>query len=137
VRLSLRRALTREPEPTPILGVVDPPERSAPFLSFLRLLAGLAEVGTDSQLERANRFLFKGVLTERRPFDLHVLVVDAGHAASAPSPLVQLTRDLATAFQAALGEEWALPPLVRSLRSLRMPAVDRPFDGRLAQDWQV
>jgi hypothetical protein len=129
-------AITREELPAPILGVVNPSEHHAPFIALLRLFACLAEVGTDGQLERANRFLFKGAFAERVPFDLHVLMVD-GSAPEAPSPLVQLTRDLAQVFSQRLSEEWALPPLIRQVQCLRIARPEFPFDGMLREDWRV
>jgi hypothetical protein len=128
--------LTTDAPATPILGVVNSPEVPAPFLSLLRLLACLSEVGTESQLERADRFLFKGAVAERVPFDLHMLIVD-GAEPVAPVPLVQLTRDLAVVFVTGLCEEWALPPLIRRILCLRLPAADAPFDGTLREDWRA
>jgi len=130
--------ITEEEEPVPVLGVVDPPNSPAPYLALLRLLTCLAEVATDAQIERANRFLFKGELTARPPFDLHVLVMlpEASDTLPRPqAPLVQLTRDLAQVFAQRLREEWQLPDLLRHVLCLTM---DRNrFAGQLSCSWRI
>jgi hypothetical protein len=127
--------LTLEASATPLLGVVSA-TAAAPFAALLRVLACLAEVGSDAQLERANRFVFKGALVGRVPFDLHLLWVSGAEPPS-PGPLGPLTRDLASVFSDRLREEWTLPPLVRHILCLRMPAAQEPFDGALTESWCV
>jgi hypothetical protein len=127
--------LTREAQPTPILGVIDRSE-GACFLSFLRLLACLAEVATDAQVERANSFLFKGAVPERMPFDLHVLVSE-GLESDASVALAQLTHDLAHIFTEQLREDWSLPPLIHRILCMRIPSGADPFTGALREAWKV
>lgn len=118
----------------PVLGVVRPREDRGSYLSLLRLLTCLAEVSTEAQMERANRFLFKGALPSRPSFDLHI--VGAGECSSdRGEPLTQLTRDLAHAFATRLKEEWQFPDLVRNVSCLVMDTAD--FDGMLRVDWSV
>ena len=127
--------LTREPQPTPILGVIDRSEGGC-FVSFLRVLACLAEVATDAQIERANSFLFKGAVPERMPFDLHVLVSEALESDPAVA-LAQFTRDLAHVFTEQLREDWSLPPLIHRILCMRIPEGDQAFDGTLREDWRA
>jgi hypothetical protein len=130
--------LTRDYAPTPVLGVVDRTAPRAPFVSLLRLFACLAEVATDAQIQRADRFQFKGAVPERMPFDLQVLMIE-GPVEPPREPLEQLSHDLAAVFVAQLREESMLPPLIRHILCLRMPASapDAPFDGVLREDWRV
>jgi hypothetical protein len=130
--------ITEEEEPVPVLGVVNPPNSPAPYLALLRLLTCLAEVATDAQIERANRFLFKGELVERPAFDLHVLLMlpEANDKLPQPqAPLVMLTRDLAHVFVQRLREEWQLPDLLRHVLCLTMDRAR--FTGDLSCAWRV
>jgi len=130
--------ITDEDEPVPVLGVVNPPNADAPYLALLRLLTCLAEVATDAQIERANRFLFKGELVNRPAFDLHVLVMlpeETDMVRKPQAPLVQLTRDLAHVFAQRLREEWQLPDLLRHVLCLTMDRAR--FDGLLSCSWRV
>lgn len=122
-----------EAEPMPVLGVIQPHNVHTPYHSLLRLLTGLAEVSTEAQVERASRFLFKGRLSSRPSFDLHILKSDDKPAGSAP-PLAHLTKDLAHVFNALLKEEWQFPSLLRSISYLRM---SDDFDGTLEVEWCV
>jgi hypothetical protein len=131
-------AITQEPDPVPILGVVVPGELPAPYLGLLRGLTCLAEVSTESQVARVNRYLFRGVLQCPTPFDLHVLVCKKDpKEASEAHPLEQLTRDLAEAFSSRLHEEWHLPNLLRHVLCLEMPQPRVEFDGTLRVLWHV
>jgi len=131
-------AITQEPNPVPILGVVVPCEMNAPYLSLLRGLTCLAEVSTESQIARVNRYLFRGVIQCPTPFDLHILSVktDAKEPPPAP-PLAQLTRDLAEVFSSRVREEWHLPNLLRHLMCLEMASPRSEFDGALYALWHV
>ena len=131
-------AITQEPNPVPILGVVVPCEVTAPYVSLLRGLTCLAEVSTESQVARVNRYLFRGVLQCPTPFDLHILSVKReGKEALEPPPLAQLTRDLAEAFSARIREEWHLPNLLRHMLCLEMVGPRIEFDGTLSVSWHV
>jgi hypothetical protein len=122
-----------ELEPMPVLGVIQPENVHTPYHSLLRLLTGLAEVSTEAQVERANRFLFKGRLSSRPCFDLHIMKADGKPAGSAP-PLAHLTKDLAHVFNTLLKEEWQFPNLLRSISYVRM---SDDFDGTLDVEWCV
>lgn len=102
-----------------MLGIVQPREHDGPYLSLMRLLCCLAEGATESQMERANRFLFKGALGFPPTFDLHLLQVDF-QVADEYKPLAFLTRDLAHAFNRGLKEEWQFPNLLRHIYCLGM-----------------
>ena len=128
--------ITQEPYPVPVLGVIVAPDAPAPYLPFLRALTCLAEVSTEAQMERANRFLFRGVLQCPTAFDLHLVTVQPDEPCEAP-PLSQLTRDLADVFRARVQEEWQVPNVLRSVLCLEMPSLRRDFDGRLQTVWQV
>ena len=131
-------AITQEQNPVPILGVVVPCEMNAPYVSLLRGLTCLAEVSTESQIARVNRYLFRGVLQCPTPFDLHVLSVKKdGNEAEEPPPLAQLTRDLAEAFSSRIREEWHLPNLLRHMLCLDMVSPRTEFDGSLSVRWHV
>ncbi len=121
--------------PVPVLGVVQVPADRTPFLSLMRVLTCLAEVATEAQVARANRFLFQGVLPASPSFDLQILVVDEGTLDDEPAPIEQLTRDLAEVFKLRLSEEWQFPNLLRQIRSLRFDRAG--FDGGLGADWRV
>ncbi len=125
--------LIPELEPMPVLGVIKPQNVHTPYHSLLRLLTGLAEVSTEAQVERANRFLFKGKLSSRPCFDLHILRADGKPPGSAP-PLAHLTKDLAHVFNVLLKEEWQFPNLLRSISYLRM---SDDFNGTLDVEWCV
>ncbi len=124
----------RGEDKVPVLGVVKPLEDPTPYLSFLRLLCCLAEVATESQMERANRFLFKGEIDARPSFDLHILLAD-WEPAGRPDPLIQLTRDLAHNFHVLLREEWQFPNLIRHIFCLTVKS--RSFDGMLRTEWRA
>jgi hypothetical protein len=128
-------AITQEQNPVPILGVVVPCEMTAPYVSLLRGLTCLAEVSTESQVARVNRYLFRGVLQCPTPFDLHILSVKR-EGAEAP-PLAQLTRDLAEVFSQRIREEWHLPNLLRHVFCLEMAPPRSEFDGTLSVSWHV
>ena len=121
--------------PVPVLGVVQVPADRTPFLSLLRVLTCLAEVATEAQVARANRFLFQGVLPAAPTFDLQILAIDEGTLDDEPEPIAQLTRDLAEAFKLRLREEWQCPNLLRHIYSLRFDR--KGFDGGLRADWRV
>jgi hypothetical protein len=130
-------AITQEPNPVPILGVVVPCEMTAPYVSLLRGLTCLAEVSTESQVARVNRYLFRGVLQCPTPFDLHVLMVKKDGEAADEPPLAQLTRDLAEVFSSRIREEWHLPNLLRHMLCLEMVSPRTEFDGTLSVRWHV
>lgn len=121
-------------ETRPVLGVIKPRGDPTTYLSLLRLLTCLAEVSTEPQMERASRFLFKGVLPPRPTFDLHLVVADWAPGAH-PHSLMELTHDLADRFAALLKDEWHFPDLVRSITCLSMSR--ETFDGRLEPLWRV
>lgn len=126
--------LIEEEEPKAVLGIVQPCEHDSPYLSLLRLLSCLAEVATESQMERANRFLFKGALSFPPTFDLHILQVGF-EAEEEHKALGFLTRDLAHAFNRGLKEEWQFPNLLRHIYCLGMR---EDADGRqLEVLWRV
>jgi hypothetical protein len=120
--------------PAPVLGVIQVPADRTPFLSLMRLLTCLAEVATEAQIARANRFLFKGVVPVVPSFELQILSVDCG-SLEEEAPIVQLTRDLAEAFVTRLRDEWQFPDLVRQIHYLRYDP--KGFDGSLGVDWRV
>ena len=124
--------IVEEDEPRPVLGVVKPQGDDGPYLSFLCLITCLSEVATEAQMERANRFLFKGAISGRPSLDLHVVAVDPPVA---PHALVGLTQDLAHQFSALLREEWQFPNLIRSISLLALHSA--AFDGTLPVIWSV
>ena len=117
----------------PILGVVHVPADRTLFLSLMRALTCLAEVATESQVARANRFLFRGVLPPEPTFDLHLLAADAPDTDDQP-PISQLSRDLAHVFTLGLRDEWQFPNLLRNIYCLRMTL--KKFDGSVRVDWR-
>jgi hypothetical protein len=119
--------------PVPVLGVIQVPADRTPFLSLMRVLTCLAEVSTASQVARANRFLFKGVLPAAPIFDLQILLVDEG-GGDEPA-ITQLTHDLAEVFQLRLRDEWQFPNLVRRISYLRHDR--KGFDGSLEVCWHA
>ena len=119
--------------PTAVLGVVQPREDKTPYLSLLRLLTCLAEVSTEPQMERANRFLFKGCLPDTPTFDLHILQVGADSDEAAA--LSELTKDLAHGFSRLLKEEWQFPNLLRNIECVRINP--HAFEGELKLVWRV
>ncbi len=121
--------------PVPVLGVIQVPADRTPFLSLMRLLTCLAEVATEAQIARANRFLFQAVLPPTPTFDLQILVVDDGALDYDPAPIAHLTRDLAEAFKVRLREEWQFPNLLRRIYCVRFKR--KGFDGSLHADWCV
>jgi len=129
-------AITQEPFPVPVLGVVVPPDTPAPYLSLLRVLTCLAEVSTEAQMERANRFLFRGILSCPTAFDIHLLRV-CPDTPCEPTALGQLTRDLAEVFHLRVQEEWQVPDVLRHALCLEMPSPKKDFDGKLRLLWQV
>lgn len=126
--------LIDEEEPKAVLGIVQPHEHESPYLSLMRLLSCLAEVATESQMERANRFLFKGALSFPPTFDLHLLQVGF-EVEEAHKPLGFLTRDLAHAFNRGLKEEWHFPNLLRHIYCLGM--CEGSAAHRLEVLWRV
>lgn len=123
-----------EREVRPVLGVVKPREDETPYISLLRLLTCLAEVSTETQMERANRFLYKGRLPSRPTFDLHLVLVDWSPD-ERPHALCELSRDLAHQFNVRLKEEWEFPNLLRNIVCATIP--ERGFDGRYRIEWCV
>lgn len=124
--------IVEEEEPRAVLGVVKPQDDDGPYLSFLRLITCLSEVATEAQMERANRFLFKGAIPGRPSIDLHIITVDPPET---QHQLVGLTHDLAHQFGVLLREEWQFPNLIRSTALL---ALDTDaFDGTLRVVWSV
>lgn len=121
-------------EPRPVLGVVKPEDDQTPYLSFLRLITCLAEVSTEPQMERASRFLFKGLLGSRPTFDLHIVQVDPDPSCE-PHPLSHLSRDLAHQFNLLLKEEWQFPNLIRNIVCATMQRES--FAGSFSVDWSV
>jgi hypothetical protein len=124
----------KEEEPRPVMGVIEPEEDVAPYVSFLRAITCLSEVCTDAQMERANRFLFKGAISGRPPIDLHIVGVDRDPT-GADHELVQLTRDLAHQFAVLLREEGQFPNLLRNIALLSLRSDG--FDGTLLPVWSV
>ena len=118
----------------PILGVIEVPEDRPPFLCLMRLLTCLAEVSTEAQLKRANRFLFKGALGDAPSFDLHVIAADQGEPEEYLR-VAQLTHDLSEVFHARLREEWQFPNLLRHIYYLDFDS--KAFDGSLGVLWRV
>jgi hypothetical protein len=116
-----------------VLGVVRPKDDPTPYLALLRVLTCLAEVSTETQMDRANRFLFKGGLPQQPTFDLHILCAEP--LAASPHSLCALTRDLAHHFNVLLKEEWQFPNLVRNIACLTLSGDD--FAGVLDADWCV
>jgi len=121
-------------EPRPVLGVIKPKEDPTPYLSLHRLLTCLAEVSTAAQMERANRFLFKGMLPERPSFDLHIVAVDPSPDAR-PEALSELTKDLAHQVNVLLKDEWQFPNLLRNIVYASMKSDS--FDASLDVEWCV
>ena len=119
--------------PVPVLGVVQRANESSPYLALLRLLTCLAEVSTDVQMERANRYIFKDTVPQHSSFDLQILV--AGPSAESASPLATFTKDLAHIFNVALKHEWQFPKLLRNISCLHIDLDD--FDASLRVDWSV
>ena len=124
----------KEEEPRPVMGVIQPQEDVAPYVSFLRCITCLSEVCTEAQMARANRFLFKGAISGRPPIDLHIVAVD-GDPAGGDHELVQLTRDLAHHFAVLLREEGPFPTLLRNIALLSLRSED--FQGTLQPVWSV
>ncbi|MBW2282049.1 MAG: hypothetical protein JRG76_04090 [Deltaproteobacteria bacterium] len=117
----------------PVLGVVHVPADRTVFLSLMRLLTCLAEVATEAQVDRANRFLFRGVLPPEPTFDLHVLTESPPDLDAQP-PISHLTHDLANVFVTLLRDEWQFPNMLRNIYCLRMSLKD--FDGGMQVDWK-
>jgi hypothetical protein len=128
--------LTCDETSTPILGVICTTQVGSRFRALLRLLAGLAELAPDAQLERADRFLFQRSLGRRIPFDLHLLHVGEDPPAKA-DPLDQLCRDLAFVSGHALRAHPTLPPVVRHILCLRIPSAQDAVTGILSEEWRV
>ncbi len=125
--------LISQRDPVPVLGVVHVPADRTLFLSLMRALTCLAEVATEPQVARANRFLFRGVLPAPPVFDLHLLAEDPAEVEAQP-PVSHLTRELAHVFNVRLRDEWQFPNLLRHIYCLRMRLKD--FDGSLRVDWR-
>lgn len=128
--------ITREPYPAPVLGVIVQPGTPAPYLALLRALTCLAEVSTESQMERVNKFLFRGLLSLPAAVDLHLLTVQCDETTETTA-LSQLTRDLADVFSARIREEWQVPNVLRRIFCLQMPHPRQPFDGTIATLWRI
>lgn len=119
---------------TPILGAVVDPTGRSPFLTFVRLLIGLAEVGAAGCSAGAVGELFEGVLRTPTAFDLHIVLCD-GAPEKRARPLHQLTWDLAQAFSTRIGEEWLFPNPLRRISCLELD--EERFDGALEVAWTV
>jgi hypothetical protein len=126
--------LTDDAPVTPILGAVVDPAGRSPFLTFLRLLIGLAEVGAVGCSQGAVGELFEGALRTPMAFDLHILLCD-GAPQHRSQPLHQLTWDLAQAFSTRIGEEWLFPNPLRRISCLELDG--ERFDGTLEVAWSV
>ena len=78
--------------------------------------------------------VFKGILSARPVFDLHLVLCDGGEAPE-QLPLEQLTRDLAELAKYALREQDRFSSLLGDIVCLRMNP--HRFDGRLRFVWRV
>ena len=126
--------VTKEEEPRPVMGVIEPEDDLAPYVSFLRCITCLSEVCSEAQMARANRFLFKGAISGRPPIDLHIVAVDRDPA-GADHELVQLTRDLAHRFTVLLREAEQFSNLLRNITLLSL--LSDGFDSTLHPVWSV
>jgi len=119
---------------TPVLGAMQSERDLSAYSLLLRLLASLAEMSPECQLERMGREFFRGVLSERTVFDLNIVLWD-GDDSESRTPLCQLTRDLAEKMKVTLHEQSGIVQILRDIVCVRMNPSR--FDGRLRLEWYV
>jgi hypothetical protein len=128
--------LRGEPPPTVILGVAETADEPTPYLALLRALNCFAELATPFQVIRLAGDVLEQHLGPDTRFDLQLV-----HAGLHPSPervtLNLLTRDLASAFKAALHGTAQFAEILGGIESVRRDSDLEFVESLLALEWRV
>lgn len=126
--------LTCSQQLSPILGAVQSERDTSAFPLLLRLLAGLAELAPQVQLERLDHQYFKGTLSSAPSFDLCIVTWEFSEGEER-TPLCQFTRDISEVVKRTILEQSDFPNVLNDILCLRMNPMR--FDGRVRFDWRV